>query len=562
MRIAVNHLGFKPSDAGKQAVIWGAQERARFQIVNLNEMGYNEIGPNTQPNAIAYQGETRRVSHPWGVSWLADFTALRTPGLYLVTLDNQYNSVPFQIRDDVYSRTLRKAFDYIHLQRCGQEVPGYHGPCHLDDAVRRDDRRFVDTVGGWHDAGDLRKWMPFTLLLGMAIVKLERLVGPGWRTFDAKEGDLLAELRWGNGYFLKMQDADGSVWHDVAGGVNGDNSDNHWTDNVRGTADDRHVNTSVELYLQWEFVLLESMLARLFATVDPAYAAQCQTAASRAHRFATSRETKNVQDLGWSVWALAELSQADRTHRTALREELFKRARLLLSLQEKEHRFGQDRVRGFWYHDAARKDFYRSTWDPAIPALALAELLDLDDLDPALISDVRGALDLFANGYVRPMVETNAFGIMPYGLYADRPTDEVYRPLAGQLEYRFFQPARGVVHAGLTSHLLSHAIATLTASRVLGDPTLEVIARRQLEWVMGANTELACLMTAEGVNNPYPHSRFLGLIPGGIMNGFAGLEEDRPFLDMSHGMDWRTTEYWSPHTFHYLWYVALASHRR
>ena len=64
-------------------------------------------------------------------------------------------------------------------------------------------------------------------------------------------------------------------------------------------------------------------------------------------------------------------------------------------------------------------------------------------------------------------------------------------------------------------------------------------------------------MTGEGVNNPYPHSRFLGLIPGGIMNGFIGTEEDEPFMDMEYTMDWRTTEYWSPHTCFYIWYVTL-----
>ena len=74
---------------------------------------------------------------------------------------------------------------------------------------------------------------------------------------------------------------------------------------------------------------------------------------------------------------------------------------------------------------------------------------------------------------------------------------------------------------------------------------------------MGCNTENACLMTGEGVNNPYPHSRFLGLIPGGIMNGFIGTEEDEPFMDMEYTMDWRTTEYWSPHTCFYIWYVTL-----
>jgi hypothetical protein len=44
------------------------------------------------------------------------------------------------------------------------------------------------------------------------------------------------------------------------------------------------------------------------------------------------------------------------------------------------------------------------------------------------------------------------------------------------------------------------------------------------------------------MRNPYPHSRFVGLIPGGIMNGIAGNARDEPVLDTEYGFDWRTLE--------------------
>jgi hypothetical protein len=78
-----------------------------------------------------------------------------------------------------------------------------------------------------------------------------------------------------------------------------------------------------------------------------------------------------------------------------------------------------------------------------------------------------------------------------------------------------------------------------------------------LEWVMGANPFGACLMTGEGSRNPYPHSRYVGLIPGGIMNGIAGNMKDAPILDTSNGFDWRTTEYWSPHNAFYIWTLSV-----
>jgi hypothetical protein len=94
------------------------------------------------------------------------------------------------------------------------------------------------------------------------------------------------------------------------------------------------------------------------------------------------------------------------------------------------------------------------------------------------------------------------------------------------------------------------------AAPVFQKPVYRMLAFRQLEWIMGANPFGACLMTGEGMRNPYPHSRYVGLIPGGIMNGIAGNAKDEPILDMQYGMDWRTAEYWSPHNAYYLWAVS------
>jgi hypothetical protein len=59
------------------------------------------------------------------------------------------------------------------------------------------------------------------------------------------------------------------------------------------------------------------------------------------------------------------------------------------------------------------------------------------------------------------------------------------------------------------------------------------------------------------MRNVYPHSRFSGLIPGGIVNGIAGNLKDEAVLDTTYGYDWRTCEYWSPHNAHFVWAVSL-----
>ena len=97
------------------------------------------------------------------------------------------------------------------------------------------------------------------------------------------DDDVLDELRWGNLYFHKMQDADtGLVWNDVGGGVEGDNSDNHWTDNIPGTGDDRYLNARHSPAIQFEYVWVQAMISAVFRNVDAEYSKRCLRIAQRA----------------------------------------------------------------------------------------------------------------------------------------------------------------------------------------------------------------------------------------------------------------------------------------
>jgi hypothetical protein len=143
---------------------------------------------------------------------------------------------------------------------------------------------------------------------------------------------------------------------------------------------------------------------------------------------------------------------------------------------------------------------------------------------------------------------------LPLGVFLGAPTPETYRPLAGDLTYRYFHPVRKQFWwLGANCHLASHALLLGRAHALVDERDYVPLAYRQLEWIMGANPFAACMMTGEGIRHPYPHSRFVGLIPGGIMNGIAGNDRDEPVLDMAYGLNWRTNEYWSPHVAYYIW---------
>ena len=540
--IALNHLGFVPN-ARKTVLLRhpGPVAPAEFTL--------DEIGSNAK--ALQWRRPLRPVKCDFGPCLAGEFTDIDQPGLYQVTVGN-LRSVPFFMRTDLWRRTLPKAFSFYFQERCGVAVPNVHPACHLDDARRRDNGQHIDVTGGWHDAGDLRKWMSTALHSGIAIAQMGRNLGKDWNLDGSGLSPILEELRWGNRYWLKMQDGDGRVWDDAAGGLNGDNSDNHWTDNRAGTADDRYINPSKSGIIQAEFVTAQALIAQLFRETDPGYGQSCLAAGLRCRKANTPGNT--TEDL--VSWAMAALELYRATGEEAWGQEARHLGNQLRELQVQEFQGSQRQVRGYFITSPTDRTPYVNAIGSAVPALLLLDLAATFPSDPDSSAWTK-AVQMHLDEYVQPLSERNSFRIIPYGIFEKSPTPEKYRSLAGELTYRYFMPTRKQFWwLGMTSHLENYACLLARASAVFKRREYMDLAFRQLEWVMGANPFGACLMTGEGMNNPYPHSRYVGLITGGIMNGIAGNPEDEPILDMEYGFDWRTTEYWTPHNAWYLWAVS------
>jgi hypothetical protein len=540
--IALNHLGFRPGAGSKvlvvKAPVASSAAPREFELRDVSERPFR------------FKRRLTESRSDLGSCLTADFSDLDRPGLYQITVGGE-RSVQFAIGEDVWRRTLPKAVGYYRYQRCGVDVPGVHPACHLDDARRRDNGQHVDVTGGWHDAGDLRKWMDVTMLNGIALLNLARNL-PEPRAGDVTHNQILEEVRFGNRYFLKMQDTDGKVWADTAGGVNGDNSDNHWTDNVIGTADDRYINTAKRSDTSAIFTTLQGLAAQSYAKSDPDYSKQCLAAGVRAWN--AFGAPKASLELAW--WAMATCEMFRATHDPLYSRHANLLGHALLDRQNTSFMADQKQVRGFWT-DGGRP--YVNVVFTSLPPLAL---LELHETFPE--ADERGkwrdAVKLHLDEYLLPMSERNAYRIIPLGLFLGSPSPDTYRPLAGQLTYRYFMPTRKQFWwQGINSHLEGNALVLARYARLFPAEAKSYVdlAYRQLEWVMGANPFGACLMTGEGMRNPYPHSRFVGLIPGGIMNGIAGNSADEPILDMKYELNWRTCEYWSPHVAFYIWTNAV-----
>ncbi|MDT5271840.1 MAG: endoglucanase [Acidobacteriota bacterium] len=263
---------------------------------------------------------------------VADFSALREPGLYRLEVGAAH-SAPFRVGRDVYEAAFKTAVRAMHLWRCGAAVRAEHSgvtyahaACHLEDArldfVGGPAGARLDAAGGWHDAGDYNKYV---VNAGVTVGVLLR----AWEEFGARvrRVDLelpetrstlpsyLSEVKWELDWLLKMQAADGSVYHKVS---------------TRGFGpaivpedekDDRFI-TPWSSAATADFVAMMAMAARVFRPFDATYARRCLDAAHRSYAFLRAHPESHRADLkgfttgGYQtddaddrLWAAAELWQ-------------------------------------------------------------------------------------------------------------------------------------------------------------------------------------------------------------------------------------------------------------
>lgn len=191
--IALNHLGFRPH-VGRKVLVVRANGKSQPEVFSLRDIVVENFH---------FARELKPAQGDLGPCLTADFTDFDRPAIYQINV-GQEHSVHFFIGEDVWRRTLPKSVGYYRYERCGVAVPGVHPFCHLDDAGHRDNGEHVNVIGGWHDAGDLRKWMDPTLLNAIALLNLARNI-PNTEPGDVTHEQLLDEVRHGNRYFWRCR---------------------------------------------------------------------------------------------------------------------------------------------------------------------------------------------------------------------------------------------------------------------------------------------------------------------------------------------------------------------
>ena len=113
----------------------------------------------------------------------------------------------------------------FYLQRCGCEIEDEtfgHKACHTDEATIYGTSDKIDVTGGWHDAGDYGR---YTVAAAKAVADLLYAYDANPSLFTDDIGipesgngipDILDEVRYELEWMLKMQAADGGVYHKVS----------------------------------------------------------------------------------------------------------------------------------------------------------------------------------------------------------------------------------------------------------------------------------------------------------------------------------------------------------
>lgn len=216
--IRVNQVGYRPDDA-KCAVAF-ANENLPKSFTLLEEATQRPV----------FQGRPALLtSRRWGsFENFAElnFSAVQKPGRYRIVL-GEAKSASFPIATQVYRELPDQLLEFMRQQRCGYN-PFLDVVCHPLDGRTvygpLTNGTYLDARGGWHDAGDLLKYL---LTSGNATAQMllawklqprpfrDEFNALGQRGANGR-ADVLDEAHWGLEWLLKLHPTPDQLYHQVA----------------------------------------------------------------------------------------------------------------------------------------------------------------------------------------------------------------------------------------------------------------------------------------------------------------------------------------------------------
>ena len=536
-RIAYSTSGYA-AGATKSALTSDLAVR-EFSLLRLDATG----GEHTALTAPA-----RSVTTRLGDFRELDFSAIRQPGRYVIRTGDRVTQ-PFAIGDDAWRSTVLKTINFFFAERCGYAVPGYHDVEHKDWLATHGDERIVMN-GGWHDAGDFSQGLVNT---GEATYAMFALAAELQRRGDDPEllRLLLDEAKWGLDWVLRVR---------FPGGYRiGFASNNIWTDNVIGTADDRRREAQNNPNVNFIAAASEAIAYRVLKQSDPALAARSLATAEDDWRYAIAGHegpdtwatpayaATPIELAGIGITASLELYRA--TGKKLYSEKAAELAKIIVASQQRSYVGTTFVLAGFFYTSPAQDtifhQFHRAN-DQA-PVVALAQLVDALPDHPDWMSWY-ATVARYAEYKKASARATAPWDVLPAYVYRDseyltvpeqggryQATREAFREqvLSGlSMGDGWYLRAFPVWFArrGNYGVLLSQAKALSAAARLRGDSAGLDLAWKQAQWVVGRNPFTQSTMYGEGDNWAQQYSVSTGDIAGSLPVGMQSRgDTDLPY---------------------------------
>lgn len=483
--IIVNQVGYLPD---RPKIFFVTKPATSFYLIDL------KTDKTVYHGKLIYKGIDRSSKD---TIWEGDFSDFSVPGRYKIAIPEiEEESYPFKIERNVYFDVYYKVMRSYFLQRCGEpiddKITGFKkGFCHMQKAELHPstgEKGFLDVSGGWHDAGDYGRYLPTANITVGHFLLLYQLFPDRFKDGELnipESGngipDILDETRYELEWMLKMQRADGGVYHKVTTKQFPD----MWLPPERDT--DPLYICKVNTPVTEGFAAAMAMAARVYQKFDPEFAKKCLQASKKAWKFSNANEFigfSNPKDISTGEYAIG---LNDHTRFWAA-VELY-----LTTGEEEYHTYVKEHYTKIF---SGREAITGISWD-MVHTLGMYSYYFGDRGDPTIKNYIKMKTISTADSIIKNLINMK---------------DNFYK--TALLEFTYTSNRR--IAAGSVILLMANL---MHPKREYEDNALE-----QLHYILGRNTLNKCYVTGVGTDYPQkPHNRLVVskdiMIPGLLVQG-------------------------------------------